>query len=497
MITIIESVVLRKAIFIIWLIFCALAGTRGQGDTLLIDMQFRDTDFTEFVRLVETRYPLRFHYRHDWIRSVRITDTTRQHRLNTLLDNAFEGRDVYYYADRFGNIIITNKNPVYALSGDFFNAASDLDPVVDIQNQPTNGSNQSEQNGNQADQVIYINGPGGSNKGASDLTLSGRIREAETGEAIIGAVVYVEDTETGVITDINGYYLIRLSKGAHFIRYHSLGKKDVLHQVEIYSPGSLDVDLEEKISRLKGVEIVAENTRNVTRLQMGLDKVDIKTIKELPAVLGETDILKAALLLPGVQTVGEGASGFNVRGGSTGQNLFLINAAPIFNSSHLFGFFSVFNPDVISNFSLYKSGIPARYGGRLSSVFDVATKTGNRKKFSVYGGISPVTGRLVVEGPIIKDKTAFIIGGRSTYSDWILNRVNVPAIRNSDARFHDLNMRVNHDFNATNKLDMAGYYSYDHFRLNSDTSYQYSNLNASISLVISKASCGLLRLEIL
>ena len=472
---------MRKLIIIIWLIFYALAGTRGQGDTLLIDIQFRDTDFTEFTSMVESKYPVKFRYRQDWIRSIRITDTTRQQRLNTLLNNAFEGRDVYYYADRFGNIIVTRNYPVYALPMDFFNAASDLDPVDEIPKQSINGSNHSEQNGKQANQVIYINGQHGGNNGASDLTLSGRIREAESGEPIIGAVVYVEDTETGVITDINGYYLLRLSKGTHFIRYHSLGKKDVLHQVEIYSPGSLDVDLEEKISRLKGVEIVAENTRNVTRLQMGLDKVDIKTIKELPAVLGETDILKAALLLPGVQTVGEGASGFNVRGGSTGQNLFLINAAPIFNSSHMFGFFSVFNPDVISNFSLYKSGIPARYGGRLSSVFDVATKTGNRKKFSVYGGISPVTGRLVVEGPIIKDKTAFIIGGRSTYSDWILKRVNVPAIRNSDARFHDLNMQVSHDFNATNKLDMGGYYSYDHFRLNSDTSYQYSNLNASIT----------------
>ncbi|MEE9460219.1 MAG: carboxypeptidase-like regulatory domain-containing protein [Bacteroidales bacterium] len=472
---------MKKVIFFIWITFYALAGTRAQVDTLLINIRFRDTDFTEFARLVESRYPLRFHYRQDWIRMIRITDTTRQHQLNTILDNAFEGRDVYHYADRFGNIIITKNNPVYALPGDFFNAASDIDSVGEIILQHTNGNKHSEQNGNHTDQVIYINGANGSNNGASGIRLSGLIREAETGEPIIGAVVYVEDTETGVITDMNGYYLLRLSKGTHFIRYHSLGKKDILHQVEIHATGSLDVDLEEKISRLKGVEIVAENTRNVTRLQMGLDKVDIKTIKELPAVLGETDILKVALLLPGVQTVGEGASGFNVRGGSTGQNLFLINTAPIFNSSHMFGFFSVFNPDVISSFSLYKSGIPARYGGRLSSVFDVATKTGNRKKFTVYGGISPVTGRLVVEGPIIKDKTAFIIGGRSTYSDWILNRVNVPAIRNSDARFHDLNMRVRHDFNTSNKIDIAGYYSYDHFRLNSDTSYQYSNLNGSIT----------------
>jgi hypothetical protein len=469
---------LKKGIFIIWLVSCALANIHGNGDSLKIELRFRDAGFTEFARLVESRYPVRFHYRQDWVRMIRITDTTRQHRLKTILDHAFKGKGIHHYADRYGNIIITRNQLLQMLPADFFNPAPAPGKRLANPSAPSDGSSAKpdRQNG----QVIIINDPGDRNRGRTEVTLSGRIREAETGEPITGAVVFVEDAETGVITDINGYYILSLSKGAHSIRYHSLGRKDVLHQVEIHSDGTLDVDLVEKISRLKGVEVMAENARNVTRLQMGLDKVDIKTIRELPAVLGETDILKAALLLPGVQTVGEGASGFNVRGGSTGQNLFLINAAPIFNSSHMFGFFSVFNPDVISDFSLYKSGIPARYGGRLSSVFDVATKTGNRKKISVYGGISPITGRLTVEGPVIKDKTAFIVGGRSTYSDWILNRVNLPAIRNSDARFYDLNLRLSHDFNDRNKLDVAGYYSFDHFRLNSDTSYRYANLNASL-----------------
>ena len=473
-----ERIVLKKWILLIWLAIHVLADIRGNADSLMINMPFRDTGFTEFARLVESRHPVKFHYRQDWVRMIRITDTTCRHRLNTILDHAFEGKDIYYYTDRFGNIIITRDHPFQNLPADFFNAAPTPDDQLTILAAPQDEPSAEDDRPN--GQVIRISGPGEGNHGAYEVTLTGRVREAETGEPITGAVVFVEDAETGVITDINGYYLLPLSGGAHSIRYHSLGRKDVFHRLEIYSDGSLDVDLEEKISRLKGVEVMAENARNVTRLQMGLDKVDIRTIRELPSGLGETDILKAALLLPGVQTVGEGASGFNVRGGSTGQNLFLINNAPIFNSSHMFGFFSVFNPDVISHFSLYKSGIPARYGGRLSSVFDVATKTGNRKKISVYGGISPVTGRLTIEGPIIKDKTAFILGGRSTYSDWILNRVNLPAIRNSDARFHDLNVRINHDFNDRNKLDVAGYYSFDHFRLNSDTSYRYANLNASL-----------------
>ncbi|MCK4751731.1 MAG: carboxypeptidase-like regulatory domain-containing protein, partial [Bacteroidales bacterium] len=360
--------------------------------------------------------------------------------LGAILEAAFQDQDLYYFADPTGYIIITRHHPVQVLTEDFYSNTGDQEAGLENKDMVSGLLIPEEQQDMEGVQVIHINGNGNGGNGdrTSSITLSGRIRELESGEAVIGAVVYVEDTETGVITDAAGYYLLTLSRGTHFIVIRSMGRKEIRYQVEALSSGTLDVFMEEQISKLKGVEIVAENTRNVTRLQLGLDKVDMKTVLELPAAFGETDIIKAALLLPGVQTVGEGASGFNVRGGSTGQNLFLLDAAPVFNSSHLFGFFSAFNPDVINSFSLYKSGIPARYGGRLSSVFDMDMKTGNKKKITASGGISPITGRLIIEGPVIKDKTSFIAGGRTTYSDWILNRVNDPSIRNSDARFYDL-----------------------------------------------------------
>jgi hypothetical protein len=473
---------MRKAVWITGLLLCLFPRVRGQGDTLLIDASFRDTPFIEFAGWVASEKGVEIFFKEEWVRPVTITDTTGQHSLGAILRKAFPDQGLYYFADRAGNIIITRDDPIHPPSADLFR--TDEDPGAEVVSEDLGAGPEDtvEPQESQGGRVIVINGNGHGSGGdrTSSITLSGRIREMESGEAVIGAVVYVEDKETGVITDENGYYILTLPRGTHFLVIRSMGKKEVRYQVEALSSGILDVLMEDQVSRLKGVEIVAENTRNVTRLQLGLDKVDMKTVLELPAAMGETDIIKAALLLPGVQTVGEGASGFNVRGGSTGQNLFLLNAAPVFNSSHLFGFFSAFNPDVINSFSLYKSGIPARYGGRLSSVFDMDMKTGNKKKFAASGGISPITGRLLIEGPVIKNKTSFIAGGRTTYSDWILNRVNDPSIRNSDARFHDLNFRVSHEFNASNKLDVAAYYSYDHFRLNNDTSYQYSNLNGSI-----------------
>jgi len=214
---------------------------------------------------------------------------------------------------------------------------------------------------------------------------------------------------------------------------------------------------------------------------MGLNKVNIEMIKQIPAMMGESDILKTALLLPGVQTVGEGASGFNVRGGSTDQNLILLNRAPVFNSAHFFGFFSAFNPDVVKDFKLYKSGIPAEFGGRISSVFDITTKSGNTKKISGTGGISPVTAKFMLEGPIIKDKGSFVLAARGTYSDWLMNQFPNSELRNSEASFYDMNLTLTQQINAKNTISLSAYMSQDRFQLRSDTAYRYSNVNATLN----------------
>src|SRR4029078_10164549 len=198
---------------------------------------------------------------------------------------------------------------------------------------------------------------------------------------------------------------------------------------------------------------------------------------QVPTVLGESDILRVVLTLPGVTSVGEASTGFNVRGGATDQNLILLNDATIYNPSHLFGFFSAFNPDVVKGVELYKSAIPEKYGGRLSSVLDVTTLDGNSKKLSGVGGIGPLTCKLMLEGPIKNEKTTFVIGGRTTYSNWLLQTLPNNAYKNSSAAFNDLSLHLTHTVNLKNSLYLTGYLSNDNFRLNSDTTYKYHNKN--------------------
>jgi hypothetical protein len=226
---------------------------------------------------------------------------------------------------------------------------------------------------------------------------------------------------------------------------------------------------------IKETVISAEKNVMFQRFEVGMEKVNISSFKLLPSPMGEADIFKSVLLIPGVQSVGEGSSGFNVRGGSADQNLILLYGAPVYNASHFFGFFSAVNSEIIKDVTLYKGGIPARYGGRISSVMDIGSREGNRKEFAGKAGISPVTTQLMVEGPIIKDKLTYLLTGRTTYSNWVMHLFDNPSLKNSSASFYDLNGKVSLDLNKNNKFDFSSYNSHDSFKFNSDTSYSYNN----------------------
>jgi hypothetical protein len=331
----------------------------------------------------------------------------------------------------------------------------------------------------QAEEKLYSIGPRSENL-TGNATVSGAITDAASGEPVIGASVYIEKPVIGAVTNQFGYFSLTLPKGRHEILIKSVGMKGTRRQIMLYSNGKLNIEIEEDVTPLKEVVVESDRDVNVNGMQMGMDKLDIKTMKQIPLALGETDIMKVVLTLPGVQTVGEGTVGLNVRGGATNQNLILYNDAVVYNPSHLFGFFSTFNPDVLKNVELYKSGITADYGGRLSSVLDVHTREGNLKKIEGSGGISPITGRFTIEGPIFKEKTSFLLGGRSTYSSWILRQLNDESIKNSNGSFYDFNASISHKFDDDNNLYVSGYMSKDKFRLNNDTSYAYSDKNASV-----------------
>ena len=311
----------------------------------------------------------------------------------------------------------------------------------------------------------------------SAVTLAGYIKDSKTGESIIGATVS-SGTAT-VMTDQFGYYALTLPKGRHEIVYSSSGMKDVRRQIMLNEDGKLDVELTGVVASLRAVVVVAEKNSNIKNTQMSVEKLAMKTIRQVPVVFGEADVLRVVTTLPGVSSAGEAGTGFNVRGGSTDQNLILFNEATIYNPSHVFGFFSAFNPDVIKSVELYKSSIPQRYGGRLSSVLDVAVREGNSKKLSGTAGIGPLTSKLAIDGPLFSDKTTFVAGVRTTYSNWLLRTLN-NAYTDSRASFYDATLNINHEINDNNDVYLSTYLSNDEFRLNSDTTYSYGNTNWNV-----------------
>ena len=281
------------------------------------------------------------------------------------------------------------------------------------------------------------------------FTISGTVYDESSNETLIGVSIYFSETNSGTTTNEYGFYSITLPKGNYKIQVSSLGFTTINETINLSEKIIKNYKLTEEFESLDEIVIESNIERlNIRTPQMSVNKLTSKTIKQIPVVLGEADIIKSLILLPGVTSAGEGASGFNVRGGSADQNLILLDEAIVFNSSHLFGFFSVFNPDVIKDVKLYKGGIPARFGGRLSSVLDIYQKEGNSKDFNLTGGIGLVSSRLLVEGPIEKEKSSFLIGGRASYAHLFL-----PLFDNDNkAYFYDLNSKVNYRFNDRNNL---------------------------------------------
>lgn len=303
-------------------------------------------------------------------------------------------------------------------------------------------------------------------------TLSGTISEASSNETLIGVTIVVPELQTGATTNEYGFYSITLPEGEYQILVNYLGFKDVVQTIALSQNQKINFQLVEAAEQLDEVVVTEDVEKmDIRTPQMSVNTMSIETIKKIPVILGESDVIKSILLLPGVTNAGEGASGFNVRGGAVDQNLILLDEAIIFNSSHLFGFFSVFNPDAIKDIKLYKGGIPARYGGRVSSVLDIFQKEGNSKELKVNGGIGAVASRLLVEGPIAKDKAAFLVGGRGSYAHLFLPLFN----QDNTAYFYDLNTKLNYNINDRNSIYLSGYFGRDVFGINESFVNTYGN----------------------
>lgn len=307
-----------------------------------------------------------------------------------------------------------------------------------------------------------------------NVTLSGYVSDLESDESLIGVSVLLPELNTGTITNEYGFFSLTLPAGVYTVQIRYLGFETLTRELSLNEDVNENFELTPQAEVLDEV-IVEENIEllNVRNPQMSVNKLAINTIKKIPAVLGEVDVIKSITLLPGVTNAGEGASGFNVRGGAADQNLILLDEAILFNSSHLFGFFSVFNPDAIKDIQLYKGGIPASYGGRASSVLNIYQKEGNRKKFESQGGIGLISSRLLLEGPLKKEKSSFLIGGRSSYAHLFLPLIE--SVDNNKAYFYDLNTKLSYTLNDSNTIYLSGYFGRDVFDIDNLFDLAYGN----------------------
>ncbi|MEX1000994.1 MAG: TonB-dependent receptor [Crocinitomicaceae bacterium] len=301
--------------------------------------------------------------------------------------------------------------------------------------------------------------------GQDSYTISGYVKDEESGEELIGATIrtQVEGETVGSVTNSYGFYSLTLPKGKYTIQYSYVGFLDTSKVVTLEQNQQIDMELSTS-RNLQTIVVKGEKSNaNITNTDMSINKLNISQIKKMPALMGEVDIIKAIQLLPGVATVGEGGSGFYVRGGAVDQNLILLDDANVYNASHLLGFFSVFNPDIVKEVRLYKGGIPAEFGGRLSSVLDIRMRDGNMKKFEMAGGLGTISSRIAIGGPIVKNKGAVVVSGRRTYADVFLKLAPNEDLRNNKLYFYDLNLKANYKLNDKNRVFLSGYLGRDVF----------------------------------
>ena len=331
--------------------------------------------------------------------------------------------------------------------------------------------------------IILISKPAFSLSSAENeqakVTISGYVHDQSNGEMLIGVTVYCNELKVGSVSNVYGFYSLSLFPGNYTIRYSYVGFETLEKIIQLDKNLSLDINLQSVGLELSEVTITGKRTdENVKAPEMSMAKLDIKTIQKVPALLGEIDVIKVIQLLPGVQATSEGSTGFSVRGGSSDQNLIILDEATIHNASHLLGFFSVFNNDAIKEVTLYKGDIPAAYGGRLSSLLDVRMRDGNAKKFGVTGSVGTVSSKLTLEGPIVKNRTTFLVSGRRTYADLFLPFAKDEDVRKNKLFFYDFNMKLSHVINENNRLYLSGYSGRDTFK-NQFASMGFGNQTAS------------------
>lgn len=445
---------------------------------ILISGRFDSLLLTDFFQQIESQAPCFFYYDADQLDSARISLVAQNETLSSVLTKAFQNTGLLFSIGSDNKVYVTKGIRIVTTLPEGFFQAENKKPVYVSKDTVVDYGIELKKTGKVTSETKLYEIGAKTNTIRGNAILTGTIRNARSGEPLINASVFIDNEHT-TVTDTYGNYSLTVPAGKHTLNILAIGMKDTKLQLAVYSTGKLDVDIREQITTLKEVIVSSKKLININRVQMGVERMSIDNIRKVPAVFGEADVLRAITSLPGVKTVGEASTGFNVRGGSADQNLILFNDATIYNPSHFFGMFSAFNPEVIKDVELYKSSIPAKFGGRLASVLDINSREGNKKKLTGSAGIGLITSRVHLEGPIATDQTSFIFGARSTYANWLLGLLP-SEYEDSRASFQDVNLGISHRIDSSNNLYFSGYFSNDRFALDSDTTYAYTNRNFSL-----------------
>ncbi len=462
---------------IVLIFFSALSG-KAQDTAVILNRSFSKPHFSEFIQQVENKKGVRIYYNSDSIADIRVEIPNDSISLVSMLKQLLGKSGMYVTHDQSGNYFITTGEPVRTrLSPDEY-LWTGKDTVNRIKSKNTEKFIETK---NEYIPEALIIGSKTANVRSGKVKFSGSVIDKNTGEPVPGATVYIEELRQGTAADGNGYFTLLLPRGEYTLQVSSIDKTPHKYNLVLYSDGKAKLTLQSKLIALEEVTVSSDKFNKVRSTQMGLEHISAKDAKNIPVVMGEKDVLKVVQLLPGVQKAGEGASGYNVRGSPADQNLFYLNNIPVYNVNHLNGFFSAFHPEAISEVNLYKSNIPVEYGGRLASVFDISTRKGSTKKFGLHGGVSPVSANLLIDNPIVKNKGSFMLGARSSYINWLLQRVNDPQVRNSNAYFGDMLGSVNYDVTENDQIGIFGYYSNDQMNFDHKVEHTYSNKGASLN----------------
>ncbi|MFV8343141.1 TonB-dependent receptor [Flavobacterium sp. XS2P39] len=480
---------MRKFLLLL-LVLTLQQSIQSQALTDKISIEFSNINRKKVIENIENKTLYKFYFDAEWFAndSTLISGQYKETAISTILFDVFNDTDLNFFLIK-DKVILTHKSIIYdKLAENYFgsNPAKNSQEQKEILETPVfykeydatkklNVKNDNTQNNN-----IVLIGKESKNKKKELYTLSGYIKNKKNKEAVSNVIVKVLNQKETAITDKNGYYTLKLPAGLNTIETETFSYNKISKKIMTYGDGTLDLILSDNINQLDEVIVKSNSNKNVRSVIAGVTTIDSEGIKNIPLILGERDLLKVAITLPGTKTAGEGSAGFNVRGGKEDQNLILLDDAVLYNPSHFFGFFSALNPYTTKKVDIYKGSIPAEFGGRLSSVFDIETKNGSLDKFNGEGGIGPVTSNISISTPIVKEKSSLIMGARATYSGWILRSLDEESLKNSQASFYDGILKYNHKINKNNDFESTLYYSNDTFSISSDSLYKYSNRLASL-----------------